>query len=314
MINLRDLKTDTSNEPREVSVGDVLFHCHMSYYEVVDVTDDDFAVVSVECRTLQQQRPRFDSPDLRLWEHKDGAPLKPPTPAQTESPSKGATPVRNAAGDVIGWASRKVVVAPNVVVEEVYGGGVPADPAAPLETLMLGHRACGHCGNIIRAAHSWSHADLPAQVFCNRECCEAARSAVIAQARAIVGSAGTRSPQTRDGLRRLIEQHIPAWSTLDSMLLRLLSPETIARAFWETDPEVVKLVTSKADAVVRLEANAPLKYEGRADRYSRHHHDPEQAKVRLQRALDVAWRIDDGGLRSKWLEHVNRVLQVNRGT
>lgn len=131
---------------------------------------------------------------------------------------------------------------------------------------------------------------------------------VMVTAKGYAGACVPHGPPTREGLRTLLEEHIPAATRVDDALLFLIDHEVLARALWEADPDVRKLVSSKADNCIEQRGQPRLRYEGRPSA------DPTDASTTLDvdrylRALEIAWKIDDGGLRSKWTTLVARALR-----
>jgi len=80
------------------------------------------------------------------------------------------------------------------------------------------------------------------------------------------------------------------------------SPEVMARAFFDTDPEVLRVVRKAADAVCAKsrETETRLMYDGPNVTVTCTVEVEDEG--RFERALDVAWRIDESGRRTFWLE------------
>jgi hypothetical protein len=78
--------------------------------------------------------------------------------------------------------------------------------------------------------------------------------------------------------------------------------EDLAKAFFRTDPEVLSVVRRAADAVrvSSRETETRLMYEG--ENVTVTCTVEEEDESRIDRALDVAWRIDESGRRTFWLE------------
>lgn len=184
---------------------------------------------------------------------------------------------------------------------------------------MSEHETCarGPCVNEIKHARFTAPDDFGGLSFCSVDCILIARRARAARTQPAPYSTNdpVRSPQTDAEWRALIDRHRPAGVTVDNVVLGLIDVEMLARRLWEADPVVQQLVAEKADDFARLPEPPPeLQYEGR----------PVPASVtktglritfglhdsgRRLRAFDVAWRIDDGGHRSRWVEHVRRALR-----